>query len=71
VSSYNTFTVVEWCSNNNGNAACPAGSSLQVQIKGFKNPANARFATNSIKIEITTSAGAIIDAITTSFFTTP
>lgn len=71
VSSYNTFTLREWCSNNNVNAACPSTYSHSLQVTGFNNPANARFPTNSIRIEITTSAGAIIDSITTSFFSTP
>ena len=70
-SSYNTFTLKEWCSDDNGGTSCPPTYTSTVKIAGLKNPLNARFPTLSIMIQITTSAGAKIDAVTTSFFTTP
>jgi len=44
--------------------------SLEV-TQGFKNPANARFASNSIKIETYTSAGDMIDAVSSGLITVP
>lgn len=70
-SGYITFTLKEWCSDDNGGTSCPPTYSSSVIINGLKNPANARFPTNSIIIQIYTSAGDKIDAVSTSFFTTP
>ncbi|CDW89223.1 UNKNOWN [Stylonychia lemnae] len=70
-SNYNTFTLKEWCSDDNGGLSCPNTFTSKVQISGMKNPANARFPTNSIKIEIYTSAGDKIDAVSTDIYTIP
>lgn len=70
-SNLNTFTLKEWCSDDNGGTFCPPTYTSTVKITGLKNPVNARFPTLSIIIQIYTSAGAKIDAISTGFFTTP
>lgn len=71
VSNYNTFTLGEWCSDDNGGTSCPTTFTSSVELTGFKNPPNARFPTNSIKIEIYTSAGDKIDAVSSNFYTIP
>ena len=38
---YYTFTVQEWCSDNNANGPCPALSTLTLTITGFSNPSTA------------------------------
>jgi len=61
---------VNWCSSG---GSCPAQTnyiSLTVD-QGYKNPPNARFPSNSIKIETYTSAGDKIDAIFTNLITIP
>jgi hypothetical protein len=63
--------VTEWCSVNNGNSACPSGTTYGVKIVGFKNPSTSVMPTNSIKIEITTSTGKVVDSVLTDFFATP
>jgi hypothetical protein len=62
-SSYNTFTLKEWCSDDNGGVSCPTTFTSKVQISGLKNPPNARLPSLSIKIEIYTSGGDKIDAV--------
>lgn len=70
-SNFNIFTVKEWCSNDNGGISCPTTFTSKIDITGLKNPANAYFPSNSIKIEIYTSAGDKIDSVSTNFYTIP
>jgi hypothetical protein len=72
-SVYQTFDVQEWCSSLNGGTSCPAltyTSTIEI-TKGLKNPPNAMFPSNSIKIEIYTSANDKIDAVTSNLLTIP
>lgn len=69
---YQIFSVT-WCATA-GVAACTLSTikTLSIEIsQGFKNPANARFASNSIKLEAYTSSGDKIDAVTSNVITIP
>ena len=63
------MTVTEWCSG--GNSQCSSGQTYSIKIVGFKNPSTSVFPSNSIKVEITTSANKMVDSVTTNFFATP
>jgi hypothetical protein len=73
VTPYLTFSVTEWCSDENSGKDCPASYTSTIEVtKGFKNPANARFPTNSIKIEVYTATGDFkVDAVSASLLTIP
>ena len=62
---YQNFTLTNWCSVYNGGGSCPEQSytSSIIISSGFKNPALAIFPSHSIIIEIYTSTGFVIDAI--------
>ncbi len=69
---YQIFSVT-WCATA-GVAGCTSSTTNPPAIQitaGFKNPATARFATNSIKIEVYTSVGDKIDAVNTNVNTIP
>lgn len=50
---------------------CLASFTSKIKITGFKNPANARFPSYSIIIEIYTSAGDKIDSVSSDLYTLP